>query len=310
MTDRCPICSGKTETAPDSPYRRCSQCRHEVRELDELQSYMINDGPHNSGHLGALERFQAKVTRSNSMEKKLLVDFGACFGKFLKSVESDFESTAGVEITPECVRFAKDNFGVSLVQDIESVPGIVSTLTFWHSLEHLPVTAIDKVGRWLAQHSGPLTRVIISVPNADSFQYAWFRSHYAYWDPENHIHQFSKKSLTTLGEKLGLVSERVVPSPLYSTFGMIQGLLNLVNPVHNYFYLRMKRGHSFSESGRITLFWDAYNVALIGLIALPAFLLASLDRLFPKRGSVLTMVFKKKTNTSQTQLSCGGDVGP
>ena len=146
---------------------------------------------------------------------------------------------------------------------------------------------------WIDSVAADATQIIISVPNGRSLQYRMLGRHYAYYDFPNHIHQFSPKSLNLLFKRIGFEPERYYHSLPYSAFGALQGLLNLFNKHHNYFYYRRKRGWTFSLSRGALWVLDAYNVLLILALALPAAAVTAMDFMSRRHASVLTVNFHK-----------------
>jgi hypothetical protein len=252
---------------------------------------MVNDAL-SVGGSGYVERFQEKVAVVHSVERNLLVDFGSSTGKFLRLALKHFRNAVGIEVTPASRDFSRNVFQLTILPDLKDLDQNVSTVTFWHSLEHVPVPVLRSTLQWLAEHKTEKTRVIVSVPNAGSFQCSWLKRAYAFYDPENHVHQFTLQSLDLLFQEIGFREGTLVPSPLYSSFGALQGLLNLFNPIHNFMYYRKKRRLQFSQSRIPDFIWEIYNVILVGILFIPASLFFLLDLIWPKRGAVLTAVYR------------------
>ena len=190
--------------------------------------------------------------------------------------------------------FSQRKLKLHIEIDISTAPGPISTVSFWHSLEHLPHQTIANVFKHLSANTTDDAIMIISVPNCDSWQHKLLGSHYAFFDPQQHLHQFSMESLDQLLINYGFTKNKLFFSPPYSGFGWLQGMMNLFNKTHNYFYYRMKRGVPHSSGIIRQRLLDAYNIILALLLALPASIATACDYLNKKRGGVLTVCYQKR----------------
>lgn len=293
MPPSCFICGGERFDHFTPQYRRCGTCGHEMLTAHQAQSYMLNDtlSPAGLERASFLDRFQSAVLDRfiRGRKRRRLVDIGSGSGKFLSHNGQKFERSHGVEITPEAVNFARKKRGLHIVTDIADVPGEIDVATAWHSLEHFPVTALVPLLQHLRARIARGGCVIVSVPNAASFQYRFFRTHYAFFDVPAHLHQFTPGSLVQLFAAHGFQRTAAVASWPYNVFGYIQGLLNLVIPGHNHLYYRLKRGRPYASVSR-----DAASIALLPLAAPIGALLAVVDAFCPSRQAVLTYCFEKR----------------
>jgi hypothetical protein len=223
-----------------------------------------------------------------------LLDIGSASGRFLFQNRREFKRVTGVEVTPECVEFAR-GLGLEIVTDLDSMDGSPSVVTFWHSLEHVPAETIGKMLAWIRGHATSDTVIIVSVPNADSLQAILLREHFAFYDVPNHIHQFSLKSLDLLMDSSGFERASMFRSFAYAGFGWLQGLLNIFNRHHNYFYYRKKRGWDFALKLSARYMLDVYNLALISLLLFPSLVMALIDAVMIRQGGVVTVCYRLKT---------------
>ena len=145
----------------------------------------------------------------------------------------------------------------------------------------------------LNRHSATDTRIIVSVPNSGSFQFFIFKENFAYYDPQNHIQQFSVQSLNRLMDTYGF-NHAVFLRQKYMHFRLPQGLLNTCNRIHNYFYQRRKRGLPVTGYPIKRFLLDGYNYMLVLLFLPVAGLLSVYDILFPHKGGVITICYRKR----------------
>jgi len=293
MTAACFICAGTAFDHRTSEYRRCRRCGHEVLVATDTQALMVNDPLDREvvEQETALDRFQGAILArcGAASRRRLLVDIGTGSGRFLFHQRARFAHHCGVEITPEAVAFARDTLGLEIVTDIDAVAGPIDVATAWHSLEHFPTPELERLLRALAAKVDADGVVIVSVPNAASFQYRWFGRHFAFFDVPHHLHQFTPGSLDRLFAAQGFARTRTFVSWTYNLFGHAQALLNVVRRDHNHLYYRWKRGRASAGVAS-----DLADAALLPLVLPPALLLATLDALAPARGGVLTCSFAKR----------------
>jgi len=293
MAPRCFICGGGAFDHVTPQYRRCTACGHETLAGDQAQAYIVNDAldAKPAARASVLERFQGAVLDRflAGRRRGQLVDIGSGAGRFLAQQGRKFQRHCGVEITPASVEFAQKNLGLTIVGDIAAVGGDIDVATAWHSLEHFPEPALGALLDALRAKVPAGGCVIVSVPNAASFQYRLFRARYAFFDVPSHLHQFTPDSLARLFQAHGFVRTGTVTSWPYNIFGSIQALLNCAMPGHNYLYCRLKRGHPRASVAR-----DLAGLGLL-LVAGPlGLVLGLLEAAVPARQAVLTCCFEKR----------------
>lgn len=236
-----------------------------------------------------LEHFQGAVLDkfASGRPRGRLVDIGSGAGLFLHRQRGRFAHRQGIEISPPSVDYARRMLGLEIVGTIANVAGGIDVATAWHSFEHIPATALTDLLAGLRAKLAPGGCVIVSVPNAASWQCRWLGGHYAFHDRPAHAHQFTPDSLARLFGAHGFVRTGAAVSWPYNLFGWVQGLLNLVLPGHNDLYHRLKRGRPRASRAR-----DVAGLLLAPLAALPALPLTLLEAWAPARQAVLTWRFE------------------
>lgn len=279
-------------------YERCLACGHETLTSAVDHGNIVNDRLDQLAldRPNALDRFKNAVLRRCVRSQALLLDIGSASGRFLYQNRGGFKRVLGIEVSPECVSFAR-KIGLDVAADIAALHGPVSVVTFWHSLEHLPAEVLVAMLAKIREHSTAETVVIVSVPNADSLQYSLLKEHYAFYDGAHHYQQFTPGSLDLLLASNGFERVAEYRSFSYASFGWLQGLLNLFNSRHDYLYYRMKRGWRFGLAPLRRLMLDAYNISLVCLLLVPGVVLTFNDLLRLKRGGVLTVCYQQKTRS-------------
>lgn len=290
--NHCFICGGTNFDKCTDEYYQCQGCGHETLVESQTQGYILNDPltEKDSRRVTALDRFKSRIlirfeTPSN---KEQLLDIGSASGKFLFQNASRYRRAYGVEITPKAIDFSRNVLHLDIKNNIQDVPAGISMATAWHSLEHIPETALLEVLSVLSGNMVDGGRLIVSVPNGASYQYHWFGRAYAYFDVPNHLHQFTIDSLEKLLAKFGFHHLETVNSWPYNTFGYTQGLLNIITNTHNYLYYRLKR-----RSRKPSLPLDILHIALLPIVLPVGYLLAIVDKTKSKYQGVITSCFEK-----------------
>ena len=290
--DRCPACGGQ-DMRPQRMYLRCLQCGHHHAPAAG-NTGLVNQRLERASviRMGALERYKLSVVDGVAVNRKLLVDVGSGAGGFLHHCRSRFTRCVGVEVTPSCVEFSRNQLGLEVVARADLVAETPSVVTFWHSLEHLPAATMEDTLGALARRCDRDSRVVVSVPNADWPGYRWAGGAYAFDDPDNHVHVFTSASLDLVMRRHGFYRTRCLFSAPYSAFATVQTALNVLTPpdLHDYAYHRLKRGSSFGRHAGGRLFWDAYTAALLAM-TWPVAAGVFHDWRYPQRAAALTAVF-------------------
>jgi 2-polyprenyl-3-methyl-5-hydroxy-6-metoxy-1,4-benzoquinol methylase len=79
----------------------------------------------------------------------------------------------------------------------------------WHVLEH--VHLLNETITWIAQHLKPNGKIIIAVPNPQSYDSQRFGKNWAAYDVPRHLYHFTKDVMKTLLSKKHLVIENIKP---------------------------------------------------------------------------------------------------
>jgi 2-polyprenyl-3-methyl-5-hydroxy-6-metoxy-1,4-benzoquinol methylase len=77
----------------------------------------------------------------------------------------------GVEVMEKAANFARKKYNLHIVSDINELFGPFHYVTAWHVLEHMPIDAINSTFDFLRDNLASKGRVLLSVPNSESFQH-------------------------------------------------------------------------------------------------------------------------------------------
>lgn len=266
----------------------CVRCGHHWKKI-VVRSEIVNEvlDVKKIRKLDSLTRAKIGVVSKFSRLRGSLLDFGAGSGKFLSFESRRFNLVEGVEINPECIEFARDLLGVSLMSAVPSGRKF-DVVTAWHSLEHVPPHQLLRLTEDL--HNSVKETLIVSVPNANSWVYRYFRGHYAFFDETSHHHQFTPHSIKALLKKVGCINASFFQIGIYSTFCYAQTLVNAFTRTHNILYYALKRG----ESGAIKSKSLAAFHMLLFVVAMPvALVLTLLEKINLDQAACLNIVCRK-----------------
>src|SRR5690554_1643107 len=151
-----------------------------------------------------LKRKSNLVENSVKLRQGRLLDVGAGTGYFLKEMKSKGWAVDGIEKSPDARNFALEKFNLQL----KDAPELYSfedekynVITLWHVLEHIHKLneSMDAFYRLLK----PGGKLIVAVPNRDSYDARHYKEYWAAWDVPRHLWHFAPFQMKKLGEKHG-----------------------------------------------------------------------------------------------------------
>lgn len=296
--NKCNICKQKLEESKN--YKEllfCSSCYlYQLKKFPTKKElikaynafYSEEDGTRFDKNSEAIISFFRRLRKRdvlNFCKKGNLLDIG--YGRPI-----DLEIFKETELKPTGTQISETSYKAAKKKNLDVVYGDLldlkfkkkfSIITFWHVLEHVkdPDAYIKKC-YFLLNKQG---KIIIEVPNIGSWiarktKYRWFAL-----DLENHLYQFSKKSLIKLLEKNGFCIKKISYfSPEISPFSELQTFLNLLFKKQNLFFKIMKR----EEKKKIFY-------CLLGIFLYPLAFISSLVLALLKEGDIIKIYAKKKT---------------
>ena len=134
-----------------------------------------------------------------------ILDIGCGNGRALSLLKERGWDTYGVEVNSQAVDIARDKLNLKVqlgnISDVEFQNNFFDVVIMTHSLEHManPKEILRKVNRIL-KVGGTL---IVTIPNADSFEARYFRQFWIGWDPPRHLYTFSLKTLKKMLQTIG-----------------------------------------------------------------------------------------------------------
>lgn len=152
-----------------------------------------------------------RLIKSNVQQSQVILDVGAGSGAFVSaSINSGFHTQA-IETDVRCREYIMKNLGIEVSEDLheyskKNLPA-PKVVTLWHVFEHIPnpIEFLEQV----IVHFGSNVKIIIEVPNADSWQFHLFRSNWPHLDAPRHLFIPSEKGIQIIAGKHKMRAESV-----------------------------------------------------------------------------------------------------
>ena len=218
------------------------------------------------------------------------VDVGCGDGTFLDALRRKGWDVYGTELSDAIAATARDRLGDRVrageIQESGFAPASFDLITFWHVLEHLeaPDRALLEARRLLNAEG----RIVIAVPNIESWQAQRFGNVWLHLDVPRHRWHFSPRTLAALADRCGLRVEHVRHFSLeHGPVGILQGIATRAGMGHALFTRLMRTPPV--RLVREPLFWAHVPLALLGMV--PSLLLEALAG-FCRRGGTIEVVLR------------------
>src|ERR1035437_9854168 len=149
---------------------------------------------------------------SPELTSRNILDIGCGTGEFLNACKENGWKITGVEPSEIARKNAKQKYNIiPLPQEklFEINGKKFNVVTLWHVLEH--IHQLDKTIEQISKIISDDGRLIIAVPNCNSFDAKKYGAYWAAWDLPRHIFHFTKKDIETVFKKYGFELTEVLP---------------------------------------------------------------------------------------------------
>lgn len=241
----CPVCNSAEfkpfETCIDYTVSKkefkivqCNSCGFKFTnprpDLTELGSYYKAESyiSHTETRKGLINRLYHLV-RSYTLIKKLqliirligapsvkapkpLLDIGCGTGAFLEVCSKAGFNCIGIEPDADARNLAINTHKLDVrpEEELNKLPNnSFDMISLWHVLEHVSDLngRIDKIKQLLK----PAGRVVVAVPNCNSFDAKYYNRFWAAYDVPRHLYHFTPKDINTLFGKHGMKIINILP---------------------------------------------------------------------------------------------------
>ncbi len=239
MSTKCPVCNSEHIafelglkdyflSQEDFEILHCNDCNisftNQIPAATEMQQYYSSEKyySHSDEKKGFIPFLYRKIksininTKYNQVTKGMLpgklLDFGCGIGDFLIHAQAKGWSVHGIEPNVK----ARDIASKKLRSEILDNEGLMrfpdnhfDLITLFHVLEH--VYAPDELISELLRVLKPNGRLILALPNKDSFDAKYYNKFWAAWDVPRHLWHFVPESVEGLLEKHKMEKFKQIP---------------------------------------------------------------------------------------------------
>lgn len=145
-------------------------------------------------------------------KKGTILDIGCGTGNFIQACKQNGWSVSATEPDSEARKTASERVGESVTRSIfdpKLAPLTFDIITMWHVLEH--VHQLNETIGWLRNHLNPGGKIIIAVPNPESYDALKYGKYWAAYDVPRHLYHFTKNVMKQLMGKHALQVEAIKP---------------------------------------------------------------------------------------------------
>lgn len=238
----------------------------------------------------AFRFFRAFKIKTATPKAKSILDIGSGRGLTLFYLKKyyHYQRTAGTQISNNAYNYSKHYLGLEIYnQDLLELNlenSSFDLITLWHVFEHLPQTEkyLQEIHRLLK----PLGRLIIEVPNFNSWTRKLTKKYWLGLDLKYHLSFFTPSILASLFKKYDFQIKLIRTFSLeYSTFISAQSLISWLTKTDQLLF-KWLQGESF----RWVIIWHL----LLFLLISPVCLIINLLFYFSNKGEVLFILAEKK----------------
>lgn len=134
---------------------------------------------------------------------KNLLDVGCGNGHFLHACQQSGWNTYGMELDPDTAARAAALTQQSIYPNLEAIPNNITfeLISLWHVLEH--VYELDAYFKFFKNRVAPNGKLLLALPNSNSYDAAYFKEFWAAYDVPRHIYHFNPETIQSVAKKHG-----------------------------------------------------------------------------------------------------------
>ena len=153
-----------------------------------------------------------KMIDSIQPSKGTILDIGCGTGTFIMACKKDGWKINATEPDTEARNIASNRVGATIYDNINNDDISSKTfdiITLWHVLEH--VHLLNETIQWIKEHLNPGGKIIIAVPNPQSFDAKKYGRFWAAFDVPRHLYHFTSDTMKLLLDRHGLALQDIKP---------------------------------------------------------------------------------------------------
>lgn len=295
MRNICPFCNRRplNDLRGVSEYWYCNSCS--IAKLKKIPKVNYNEAYY-EGKSSFISKLFSPIANFFYAKRRAYVgnilynfwiDVGAGEGGFLKTVPA--LRKLGVEVSVAGRKKMKKSRLKAITEKefLCSKNLKADVISFWHVLEH-----VENPWDYLAvakRNLNKAARIIIGVPNQDSFESLFFGRHWFHLVPNYHIWHFSPKSITMLLKKTGFKVGKIdYWSVEHHLAGVLQSFINKTANSDSVLHRLIRRKDKFSSITFKDIFWSSFWLT-IGLPIVLLFWIAG--SIFRKPGTIVVVAY-------------------
>lgn len=214
------VCKDYLVSSKDFTIQQCNTCSFRFtnpRPSEEtIGSYYKSDQyiSHNDLSTGLIDTAYRAV-RSYTLQSKLdlinklnggtgyVLDLGCGTGTFLETCKEGGWQVAGVEPDTDARAISAEKLQMQIEPNLFALDKTTTfdIISLWHVLEHIP--DLEKTLQQLSKLLSKEGKLVIAVPNSNSYDAAYFEKYWAAYDVPRHLYHFTPPTIKALLEKHG-----------------------------------------------------------------------------------------------------------
>lgn len=221
---------------------------------------------------------------------KSILDIGSGRGFTLYYLKKyyKYNTTVGTQIEENSYQFSKKNLGLEIYNkdliNLKLEKNYFGLITMWHVLEHVdkPEKYIEKIYQLLCNKG----RLIIEVPNFDSWTRKWTKKYWLGLDLKYHLTFFTPQTLSNMLTEYNFKIQKIRTFSLeYSTFFSAQSIISYLTKSNQLIFEWLQSNIRF----RPILFIHI----LLFILLMPICFIINILLYFSKKGEILLIIAEK-----------------
>ncbi len=297
---KCPFCNRKFDNSlfGDERYEYCFHCtlakRKSLPTVEYGKEYYAPSSTFARKLFIPIETF-FYILRTGYVglqKRNIWIDVGAGDGGYLQTVPA--AKKIGVEIS-KAARARMRARGIEAISDqdfLRMKNGKANVISFWHVLEHM-----DMPWRYVAKAYENLAddgRIVVAVPNIDSFEFQLFRDKWFHLVPQYHLWHFTPKSIEALLRREGF---RIRTTDFWCLehhpTGILQTFINAASGTDAALQKLVKRADGAQSMNMRAGCWSIFWLT----VGLPVVIVFWLAQVALRRSGTLVIVASKSRST-------------